>query len=249
MKRRTALFFSALVVTFTASCWQSAVQPIPLSEGACRPGDSVSVAAGLCAGTGMLYSLYTVAYWEYGLRGETRCDRYTAAEGTFRFEAGKGRLKLVSSGSFGFARMTDTFWHTNDYYWHNPAGVSRRAYPLELSAGCKICIGRTSALRLTTGGAFCFFDGDTAIEDFLLPLMSADAIVLQDFGPCWTAGAGIGLRGLQLGAAHHLPFRKGLAGHVGANLLYYGWPIRWAGAEPRVALPLALQMGITVGSN
>jgi hypothetical protein len=241
--------YSALVVLFTASCWQYAVQPMPLSEAARRPDDSVRVVGGLCVGTGMLYSTYTVATWEHGLFGEVRCDRFAAAQGAISIERGKDRLKLVSTLGLGLAQMTDTFWHANPYYWHNPAAVSRRAYPFDGSVGCKIGIGKESALRLTFGEAFCFFASDSGVDDFLVPLPSADAFFLQDFGPRWTAGAGIGLRGLQFNLVHRVSLRKGLTGNASANLLYYGWPVRWSRAEPRIAQPIALQAGITLGSS
>jgi len=234
---------------FTASCWQYAVQPIPLSEAARRPDDSVSVNGGLYAGTGMLYSLYTEAYWDYGLFGEVRCDRFAAAEGVVTWEVGRDRLKLVSLLGLGLAQMTDTFWHANRGHWGNPAGVSRRAYPFETSLGCKIGIGKESALRFALGTGFCFFASDSTVETFLLPLPSIDAFLLQDFGPRWTVGAGVGSRGLQLNAVHRVPLRRGLAGNVSANLLYYGWPVPWSRPEPRIAQPVALLIGIAMGSN
>jgi hypothetical protein len=247
VRRHVGLLLSALVVFFTASCWQYAVQPMPLSEAARRPGDSASVAGGLYAGTGMLYSDYTVAVLGEGLFGETRCDRFAATDGVITWEVGRDRLKLVSLLGLGLAQMTDTFWHANRSYWGNPAGVSRRAYPFEMSSGCKIGIGRESALRLTLGTGFCFFVHDSAVDGFLLPLLSADAFFLQDVGPRWTAGAGIGLRGLQLNAVHHMPLSKDLGGNIAANLLYYGWPVRWSSQEPRITRPIALLIGITLG--
>jgi len=249
VRRHVGLLLSALVVLFAASCFQYAVQPMPLSEAARRPGDSASVAGGLCAVTGMLYSDYTVAYWDYGLRGEVRCDRFAAVEGAVTIEGGTDRLKGVGLLGFGMAQMTDTFWHANRGHWGNPAGVSRRAYPFETSSGCKIGIGKESALRLTLGTGFCFFARDPTVDDFLLPLLSADVFFLQDFGSRWTAGAGVGLRGLQLNAVHHMPLNKDLGGNIAANLLYYGWPVRWSRREPRITQPIALLIGITLGSR
>lgn len=249
LRCRVGLLVSTLVVFFMASCtWQYAVRPIPLSEAARRPDATQSVVGGLNVGTGMLYSDYSPGGWGMDY-AEIRCDRFTAGEGVIAIEAGEDRLKLVSLLSFGLAQMTDTFWHPNPYYQHNPAGVSKRAYPFEASTGCKIGIGKESALRLTVSMDFCFFVHSSTVDDLLPPIPSADAFFLQDFGSRWTAGAGVGLRGLQLNTVYHVPIRKGLAGNVSANLLYYGWPRRWSSQEPRITQPIALMIGITLGSN
>jgi len=252
MRRHVGLSYAALVVLFAVSCFQYAVQPIPLSEAARRPGVSRSFTGGLSAGTGMLYSHYTVVWWDYiGMHSwdETRCDRFTAGKGVVSIEAGTDRLKGVGHLGLGLARMTDTFWHPNPRGLHNPAGVSRWAFPVEWSAGLKIGTGTGSALRLTLGSDYCLFVPDKNVNDPLLPLPSADAFFLQDFGSRWTAGVGIGSRGLQLNASHHLPFNKSLSGNIAANLLYYGRPARWTRSEPRIERPIALQAGISLGAN
>jgi hypothetical protein len=249
LRRPVGLLPCAFAVLFTASCWQYAARPTPLSEAARHPDDTVSVAGGLNGGTGMLFSQYSVVTWEHGAFAKSRCDRFAAGEGVCILEGGRDRLKGIFILGLGLARMTDSSWHLNDRFRGNPAGISRTAFPFLLSSGCKIAVGNEAALRLTLGWDFCFFVPDSTVKNPLVPLPSADVFYLQDIGPRWTAGAGIGLRGLQLNAVHHLPLGRGLGGNIAANVLYYGWPIRWSAREPMIEVPVAAMMGITVGRN
>lgn len=246
MKRRVGLVLSAVVVLFTASCFQYAVRPMPLYEAARRPEATGSAVAGLNVGTGVLRSEYTEVYWE-GVIGEGRRDRFTAAEGVVALDVGSGRWSVVGHLGFGLAQMTDTFWHPSGM--DNPAGVSRRAFPFQWSGGGKVRIGEASALRLTIGTDFCFFVSRPGLGGPLLPLPSADAFFLQDFGSVFTTGVGVGLRGLQFNGVCHVPIGKDLIANASANLLYYGWPVRWSGAESRITRPIALLAGISVGTN
>ena len=198
----------------------SCVGTIPIYEHA-RMQPGLTVVAGLDAESGMLPSDHSMPGPPYL---PNAVDRYAGGGGTVALNVGSHKAAFFITANAGTGA-----WLTSE---GDTFGMAAAPLALDGQLGIKLALSDNSAVKLGVG-----FPG------------GLDIIALSDFGRHWTGFTGIGLRGITLGIAGHLPFGPSLTGHTSLGATFSPWAETMGGNWPDswLGTPLAARFGFALG--